>query len=158
MFSWIEEHFEKYFLIVTLAIMVLIIFFQVVLRTFGTSLVWAEELSRYIMLYQIWVGAAYAVKEDAHIRITSLIDRYRGKSNTRFSVVVYVVWLIFAMWLFVEGIFLVSEISKMGQTSPAMQIPMTIPYASVPIGGFLMSLRLIQKLKGYFVSLEKEVE
>ena len=55
--------------------MTLIIFVQVVLRWFGRSLVWAEELARYIMLYQVWIGAAYAVREDAHIRITAIIGK-----------------------------------------------------------------------------------
>ena len=60
--------------------------------------------------------------------------------------VVLALWLIFALWLTVEGVMLVKEIAVMGQVSSAMRIPMTIPYASVPIGGALMSVRLVQKL------------
>ena len=74
---------------------------------------------------------------------------------------VLTLWLIFALWLTVEGILLVKEISIMGQVSSAMRIPMTIPYASVPIGGALMSFRLIQKLildiKGPQEELKEEV-
>ena len=53
---------------------------QVVLRWFDAATVWAEELARYIMLYQVWIGAAYAVREDAHIRITALIGKLTGKN------------------------------------------------------------------------------
>ena len=113
------------------------------------------------MLYQVWIGAAYAVREDAHIRITALIGKLTGKKRKVSETVVLTLWLIFALWLTVEGILLVKEISIMGQVSSAMRIPMTIPYASVPIGGALMSFRLIQKLildmKGPQEELKEEV-
>lgn len=142
----IEEHFEKWFLFISLIAMVLIITLQVILRWVGSPTVWAEELARYIMLYQVWVGAAYAVRENAHIRITALLGKFTGRKKLNIELIVLIIWMIFSVWLTVEGIILVQKIARMGQVSAAMQIPMTIPYASVPIGGFLMSLRLLQQL------------
>ena len=144
--KFIEKNFEKWFLIISLVAMVLITFMQVVLRWFDAATVWAEELSRYIMLYQVWIGASYAVREDAHIRITALIGKLTGNKRRVSETVVLALWLIFALWLTVEGVMLVKEIAIMGQVSSAMRIPMTIPYASVLIGGALMSVRLVQKL------------
>lgn len=144
--KFIEKNFEKWFLIISLVAMVLITFMQVVLRWLDAATVWAEELSRYIMLYQVWIGASYAVREDAHIRITALIGKLTGNKRRVSETVVLALWLIFALWLAVEGVMLVKEIAVMGQVSSAMRIPMTIPYASVPIGGALMSVRLVQKL------------
>ena len=144
--KFIEKNFEKWFLIISLVAMVLITFMQVVLRWFDAATVWAEELSRYIMLYQVWIGASYAVREDAHIRITALIGKLTGNKRRVSETVVLALWLIFALWLTVEGVMLVKEIAVMGQVSSAMRIPMTIPYASVPIGGALMSVRPVQKL------------
>lgn len=153
--KWIEENFEKWFLIISLIVMVVLIFVQVLLRLTGKSIVWIEELARYIMLYQIWIGAAYAVKEDAHIRISSFKNRFKGKSKVRLELIVLTIWLIFSVWLIGEGCILVQEISKMGQRSPAMRLPMVVPYLSVPIGGLLMSIRLVQKLKVYLVKLKE---
>lgn len=141
--KFIEKNFEKWFLIISLVAMVLIIFMQVVLRWFHAATVWAEELARYIMLYQVWIGASYAVREDAHIRITALIGKLTGNKRRVSETVVLALWLIFALWLTVEGVLLVKEIAIMGQVSSAMRIPMTIP---VPLGGALMSIRLVQKL------------
>ena len=144
--KFIDKNFEKWLLIISLVAMVLITFMQVVLRWFDAATVWAEELSRYIMLYQVWIGASYAVREDAHIRITALIGKLTGNKRRVSETVVLALWLIFALWLTVEGVMLVKEIAVMGQVSSAMRIPMPIPYASVPIGGALMSVRLVQKL------------
>lgn len=94
--------------------MVLIIFMQVVLRWFHAATVWAEELARYIMLYQVWIGASYAVREDAHIRITALIGKLTGNKRHVSETVVLTLWLIFALWLTVEGVQLVKEIAIMG--------------------------------------------
>ena len=145
--KFIEKNFEKWFLIISLVAMVLIIFMQVVLRWFHAATVWAEELARYIMLYQVWIGASYAVREDAHIRITALIGKLTGNKRRVSETVVLTLWLIFALWLTVEGVLLVKEIAIMGQVSSAMRIPMTIPYASVPLGGALMSIRLIDAIQ-----------
>ncbi len=144
--KFIDEQFEKWFLIVSLIVMVLVTFMQIVLRWFNAATVWAEEFSRYVMLYQVWVGAAYAVHEDAHIRITALIGKLSGGRRRGMDLVVLTLWLLFALWLTVEGCVLVGKIAAMGQVSSAMRIPMTIPYASVPIGGALMTIRLVQKI------------
>lgn len=144
--KFIDEQFEKWFLIVSLIVMVLVTFIQIVLRWFNAATVWAEEFSRYVMLYQVWVGASYAVHEDAHIRITALIGKLSGDRRRGMDLVVLTLWLLFALWLTVEGCVLVGKIAAMGQVSSAMRIPMTIPYASVPIGGALMTIRLVQKI------------
>lgn len=144
--KFIDEQLEKWFLIVSLIVMVLVTFMQIVLRWFSAATVWAEEFSRYVMLYQVWVGASYAVHEDAHIRITALIGKLSGGRRRGMDLVVLTLWLLFALWLTVEGCVLVGKIAAMGQVSSAMRIPMTIPYASVPIGGALMTIRLVQKI------------
>lgn len=144
--KFIDEQFEKWFLIVSLIVMVLVTFMQIVLRWFNAATVWAEEFSRYVMLYQVWVGASYAVHEDAHIRITALIGKLSGGRRRGMDLAVLTLWLLFALWLTVEGCVLVGKIAAMGQVSSAMRIPMTIPYASVPIGGALMTVRLVQKI------------
>ena len=144
--KFIDEQLEKWFLIVSLIVMVLVTFMQIVLRWFNAATVWAEEFSRYVMLYQVWVGASYAVHEDAHIRITALIGKLSGGRRRGMDLVVLTLWLLFALWLTVEGCVLVGKIAAMGQVSSAMRIPMTIPYASVPIGGVLTTIRLVQKI------------
>lgn len=144
--KFIDEQFEKWFLIVSLIVMVLVTFMQIVLRWFNAATVWAEEFSRYVMLYQVWVGASYAVHEDAH-HPHHRPDRQALRRQARgMDLVVLTLWLLFALWLTVEGCVLVGKIAAMGQVSSAMRIPMTIPYASVPIGGALMTIRLVQKI------------
>ena len=151
------ENFEKWFLIGSLVAMVLIVFMQVVLRWIERPTVWAEEVTRYIMLYQVWIGAAYAVNEDAHIQITALINRLTGNKKKNLEIIVLSLWLVLSVWLTIEGVSLVGKVAEMGQVSSALQIPMAIPYASVPVGAALMTIHLVQKVAQVLEGNDKEV-
>lgn len=144
--KWLDTYFERAFLIISLALMVLVIFMQIVLRQFGAATVWAEEFARYVMLYLMWVAASYAVKKNAHIRLTVVVEKITGKKRDILELVILGIWLVFAIWLMVEGVFLLQKIDAMNQKSAAMRLPMVIPYASAPLGGLLMSIRLVQKI------------
>lgn len=153
--KWLDKNFETYFLIATLVLMVFIVTLQVILRFFfDYSLIWAEELTRYVMLYQIWVGAALAVKEDAHLRITSFKDRMSKKGQAIVEIIVIVLWAVFAVFLTIKSGQLVSILFVRGQVSAAMRLPMGYAYASVTVGCALMTLRLIQKLYRVVRNLE----
>lgn len=155
---WLDENFEKYLLIASLVFIVLLIFLQVVLRyVFDSSLAWAEELARYVMLYQIWIGAAFAVKSDAHIRVTILPDRLKGKSRIKFEIILIAIWMVFAAFMTIKSGQLTNILLQRGQLSTAMLIPMGYAYASVPIGCGLMVIRLAQKLLIELKKLEEGV-
>ena len=51
-----------------LAVMIALVFLNVILRFFFNSgLVWSEEVSRYVFVYVIYIGAIVAMKENAHL-------------------------------------------------------------------------------------------
>ena len=55
---------------------------QVVARyVFNHSLAWSEELARYIFIWQVWLGSAYCVVKNRHIRIDVFTDKL-PKINT----------------------------------------------------------------------------
>ena len=61
---------ERPVLLVLYGYIVAVIFIEVVRRfVFSYSSVWGEETARYAFAYLVWIGAAAAVRERAHIRI-----------------------------------------------------------------------------------------
>lgn len=156
--GFLDENLEKYFLIATLIFMVIIITIQVVARMLGNSLIWTEEVTRYVMLYQIWVGAAYAVKRDAHLRIDVIKQKVSQHGKLKIEILVLILWTIFTLWLTIKSSSLTKILLDRNQLSPAIQIPMGYAYASVPVGCGLMTIRLCQKLylnlKEYFKEQE----
>lgn len=143
----LDEKLEEYFLIYSLIFTVAIIFLQVVMRyVFKNSLSWSEELARYIFLWQIWVGASYAVKKSKHLRV-GIINSYLSKKGKMIvEIVVIILWICFSMFLTTKSAELTSVLFSRNQLSPAMRLPMGYAYASVPVGCTLMTLRLLQRL------------
>jgi len=152
------DNIEEYLLVYSLMFSVALVFIQVIMRyVFSSSLSWSEELARYIFLWQIWVGASYAVKEHRHLRIEIIQDLIKDTvKKKKFELFVLTLWLCFSLFLTYEGSYLTSLLFERGQVSPAMRIPMAYAYASVPVGCALMSARLICEMISICKSINRE--
>jgi TRAP-type C4-dicarboxylate transport system permease small subunit len=152
------NNFEEYFVVWSLAFMVLLVFLQVVMRyVFSNSLSWSEELARYVVLWLSWIGASYAVKERAHFRVEMLANLVKGRARKVFELFVLLVWFAFCLFLVRYGTSVVLHQIDRGQYSPAMNMHMSLPYAAVPVGCALMSLRLIIEMYYVLKKQAKEV-
>ena len=70
---------EEILLVFSLVLMVALIFGQVIGRyVFSSAPSWTEEMARYIHIFQVWIGASYAVKLRQHIRVEAFITRFHG--------------------------------------------------------------------------------
>ncbi|HML37029.1 MAG TPA: TRAP transporter small permease subunit, partial [Bacillota bacterium] len=72
--------FESGALIIALAVMVIVIFTQVVMRyIFNNALSWSEEFARYLFVWFSWIGVSAGLKDGEHLRVeilsTALIRR-----------------------------------------------------------------------------------
>ena len=66
----ILNNLEGYFCVGSLAVMSVVIFWQVVCRyVLKSSLPWSEELSRYLLVWTSFIGGAYGVRLGAHIGV-----------------------------------------------------------------------------------------
>ncbi len=140
------EYLEELILVLTLAFMVALIFTQVVGRyVFSSAPSWTEEMARYIHIFQVWIGASYAVKKRQHIRIEAFIDLFKGTPRKILESFSLLVWFGLAIFLAIFGTQLVLASFHNGQITPAMQIPMWLPFLAIPIGGAGMAMRLVQQ-------------
>lgn len=141
---------EEFLLVSALAFNVALVFLQVIMRyVFHNSLYWSEELARFVFLWFSWLGTSFAVREGAHLKVTMLADRL-GQSGSlpkkSLELISLLIWIGFAVFLTYQGAKLTHFVASMGQTSPALYVPVWIAYASVPIGSGLMTLRLLLEL------------
>ena len=157
--KFLDAKLEEYLMTVLTIVMTALIFLQVVMRyIFKDSPAWTEELSRYLFLWAIWIGASYGVKTQSHVRLTVLTSRLSKKVQDVINVVVWFLWLAFTIFLVTKGFELVSIFLASGQTSTAMHIPMWIAYASVSVGCTLMAFRLLQNAYFAIRNYKKEKE
>ena len=86
-----------------LALMVLLVLGNVILRyVFNTGLTLSEELSRWLFVYLVFLGAVVALRERAHLGVDSLVKRLPA-SGQRACLVVSLILMLWANWLLVKG-------------------------------------------------------
>lgn len=145
-----DKRIEEFILVLTMAIMVIIMFVQSTSRYFiGSSFTWGSELAQYLHIWQIWIGASLAVRLQSHIRVDVFVKLFPPIIQKVLNFMAILFWFVFAAFLAYEGSAYVMEVLASGQTSPSLHVPMWIPYLAIPIGGFLMVVRLIQQM--YFL-------
>ena len=154
----IFDHFEEYAILILFPIMVVV----VLLATFARysqlfTMFWGEELARYVMVYLGYIGIALAMKRRAHIGVGALVDRAKAKSTKR-AVLLVQTFFVLAFCAIISA-FLFALISKqivIGQTSPALELPIWVPYAAVPLGMILLAIRTCQAFWDDWQKLNRE--
>jgi TRAP-type C4-dicarboxylate transport system permease small subunit len=69
---------------------------------------------------------------------------FKGKAKGVLKIISNVLFFVFAAVVSYQGILLLQKINATHQVSPAVQIPMVVPYASYTVGFILVMIRLIQ--------------
>ena len=81
-FRRLDRDGERWLLLWLYSYIVMVIFLEVIRRfVLSYSSVWGEETARYAFVYLVWIGAAAAVRERAHIRI-DVITNVVGRRGT----------------------------------------------------------------------------
>ena len=122
---------------VCLSFMAIFVFGNVILRYFFNSgLTWAEEASRYLFIWLIFLGAIVAFKDNAHLGVDTLVKRLSVKGRKVLFVVNNLLILI-TMALVVDGTWSLTQVT-MAQRSPSMDIPLAFVYVSGLIASVCM--------------------
>ena len=150
---WFDRHIEEVFLILFSAIMVAVIFLQVVMRQFDNSLSWSEELARYSFIWLVYIGISYGVKKDRHIKVDVVLLLLKEKGQIILSIISNLLVAVFAIFAIRYGYDIASQLLGFGQKSPANQIPMGLIYMATPVGMGLTLIRIIQNLVKHIKAL-----
>jgi len=117
------------------------VFFRFVLHS---PLTWSEEAARYMMIWVTYLGAGIAVKKGRHIGVTMFISRVPLRVRGYLIFLAEMVVILFLSILVYQGINLLLTLRT--QISPAMGLPMVIPYFAIPFGCFHMLLHLLDRV------------
>ena len=145
----IEENLIGFALLAT----TLIIFVNVIMRYFmNTSITWAEEVVKYLMIWIAFIGGSTCFRKGVHVSIDVLLEIVPKRAQIFIVTIITLIAGAFTTAMAYYGIKLVEFIQNSGQVSPALSMPMWIPYLALPIGFTLMTIRnleiFIRILKG----------
>ncbi len=128
------------FLILLMAIMTLDVLWGVFTRyALGNQASWSEELARFLLIWIGLLGAAYASGQNAHLSIDLISEKLNDKKKHQLQWLIkgLIVFFAFSV-LVIGGLRLIYISQKLGQLSPALQIPMWVVYSVIPLSGILI--------------------
>lgn len=142
------DRLEEGLLVFSLAFNVVVIFTQIILRTgFNSGLTWVDELTRYIFIWQIWLGTSTAVRTDQHINVTMILNFVKNpRAQAVIKLVGLVIWFLFSGYLMILGYQVVASMIARKVASTILRIPMWIIYGTLSISSLLVCVRLIAKI------------
>lgn len=113
---------------------------QVFFRYFiGDSIIWAEELARYALLWSTMTGAAVAYRQGAHVAVGALWDLIPAAAVRHVWRLIHLIVIAFAAVMMWQGWFLSLRNFDRHQLSPALQIEIAWLYLAIPFGGSLIA-------------------
>jgi len=135
--------------ILFMAIIAIVIPYEVIGRyLFQKMSIWSGEVSTYSLAWASMLGGAVGLKKGYQVNMTWVIDSVPPALAKGLKWAAYLFTLFFFGAMFYYGLFQTLYNAK--QFSPAMELMMSVPYAALPTGFFIMFFLTLEE---FLVSL-----
>ena len=123
---------------ICLSCMAIFVFSNVVLRYFFSSAItWAEEASRYLFIWLIFMGAITAYKDNVHLGVDTLVQKLSATNRRRLFILNNIL-LTITMGLCAHGAWQLVLLTT-AQVSAALRLPLACVYAA----GLICSIAMV---------------
>ena len=146
--------------IALLSAMIFLILAQILGRyVLNFSIAWSEEAATFAQVWLVMLGAGVAMRNRQHIGIDMLIVRCPANVQriAKTASMLLIIWFLFVV---VSGSFALIGIGLIIK-SPALQIPMAVPYFALPAGMiyFLLEMAIVTlpEIRNPIVAANKSV-
>ena len=131
--------------ILFMVVIALVIPYEVIGRyVFQKMSMWSGEVSTYSLVWASMLGGAVGLKKGYMIRMTTVLESVPEKVVKFLKFLSYICALIFFGAMFGYGLF--QTLYNVRQTSPAIGLVMSYPYAALPTGFFIMFFLTMEEL------------
>jgi TRAP-type C4-dicarboxylate transport system permease small subunit len=148
MFQKIIDYYCKaigYLIAAAMALMVVLVFGNVVLRYgFNSGFTLSEELSRWLFVWLTFLGAVAALRDNAHLGTDMLVGKL-GPLGKRICMGLSLALMLYCLWLLFKGSYEQFKVN-VGSTSAVMEVSMGWFYASGMAFAILGAPILLQDL------------
>jgi TRAP-type C4-dicarboxylate transport system permease small subunit len=135
----------KFVIALCLAVMVVLVFGNVVLRyVFNSGITVSEELSRWLMVWLTFLGAIVALREHAHLGVDTLVLML-PPIGKRICFVLSYVLMLYADWLLLAGSWKQTLITA-GDRAPATNLSVGLFYGAGVVFGVSAGVILLYDL------------
>ena len=151
------ENLLNILMAVALAVMVVLVFSNVVLRyAFNSGITWSEEMSRYLFIWLTFLGAIGAFKNKEHLGVDMLLKRLPNKMKKVFLAISDLM-ILFVLLLVLDGSWKMTLIN-IDSKAPATGMPLAFIYGTGILVSVSMGLMTLYNLYRIFFNKIKDEE
>jgi TRAP-type transport system small permease protein len=144
--NFIYRCFVRVFLVLSV-VLVLIVSSDVILRWFGYGIIWADEMSRMLMIWMAFFAMAMGVEIGSHVEITMFFKMLPAKFQKVWTVVNSLITIFIGGFIAYYGV-LLFKIGLKGKLEIVRALPKSAMYITIPIGGFFIVYFALMRLLG----------
>ena len=126
--KFLDNYLEALLIGVALTVITIVMFVQIILRSMGSALPWAEEVCRYLFVWSGCLGISYSTKEESHLKL-DVLPSLIPVLKKPYEILGDVAMLVLVGLLVSPGIQVVQTLLKTGQSSAALRLPMGYVYS-----------------------------
>jgi TRAP-type C4-dicarboxylate transport system permease small subunit len=146
MFFRLLSRLVESLVILIAGIIVAIVTAEVILRyLFSHSLIFTEELSRYLMVWIVFLGSALAIRDGSHIRIQLLVNRLGTRMQQITKLAAYALVVAFLVFITIEGLKILPR--QLQQMCITIDVSLFYFYLAIPVGSILMIVFLLPAIR-----------
>ena len=132
-----------------MALLVIDVMWQVITRfLLNSPSSFTDELARFLLIWLGLLGAALVSGHNMHLAIDLIGMKIESeKSRNRLAIFIEAVVVVTTLSIMVYGgSILVHTVHSLGQTSTALQVPLSLVYSIVPLSGMLITYFALEDL------------
>lgn len=154
MLEALDRNAERWALLIFYTLLVTTMVVEVIRReVLSYSSIWGEEIVRYSFIYLVWIGAAAAIKDRAHIRIDVIFHGLPHRAQSLLYMLGDLIMLAVAIAVVFWSWHAVGVSMRFGSVSHGLRVSMVWFLMAVPLGFTLVAVRLLQSLRRDFRNL-----
>ena len=138
-FQRVVDAILRWICIVLFALLVILVVYQVVIRSFGGGNAWTEAMARIIFIWQGIIGAAYVIGENDDVAIDFLVNKLPGGGVKAMQILAHSIVAFFAIWVMCIGGGRLAA-ATMDDIVQLLPVSQGVIYLALPIAGGLIAV------------------
>jgi TRAP-type C4-dicarboxylate transport system permease small subunit len=133
-------------LVTCVAALAVLLIANVFARTFFSSIYFAEEISRFLVMLITFTGVSYGVRKARHIRMGAFLDAMPPKMEKTFIMIICLISaVVMGIMCIASWEYLTNAMAK-GHMTPALRVPKWTFYVIMPIGFGLAAIQYFRTI------------
>ena len=122
----------RFIVIIMLSVMSVVVFAQVLFRIVHLSIPWSEELSKYLLIWSTFLGAAICIRKGSLVGLEFLKNSMSEEKQKILQTILNLIVCAMLLFLINVGFWAVRRVWF--QITPVLKLSMGLMYAAIPIG------------------------